>query len=82
MNSTDSDAPLRHTSSQILRFIKRAGFTISGLSLAGIVMLMVLASGKNEDLTGIVAPALLLALLSGGAGVAAACLDKRPPHGS
>ena len=45
--------------------------------VAGIVALMVLSRGKGEDITGIVAPALLLMILSGFVALVAAILQKR-----
>ena len=60
-----------------MRRIKIAGFTVSGLMLAGIGTLMILSAGKNEDITGIVAPAVLIAVISGATGAAATFLEKR-----
>ena len=45
--------------------------------VAGIVALMVLSRGKGEDITGIVAPALLIAIVSGFVAIVAAILQKR-----
>ena len=45
--------------------------------VAGIVALMVLSRGKGEDITGIVAPALLIAIGSGFVATVAANLQKR-----
>jgi hypothetical protein len=38
---------------------------------------MVIARGKGEDIAGIVAPALLITLVSGGVAIVAAVLQKR-----
>jgi hypothetical protein len=38
---------------------------------------MVLARGKGEDITGVVAPALLVTLISGAVAIVAAILQKR-----
>ena len=54
------------------RRVKLSALGVSALMVAGIVGLMILAAGKGEDITGIVAPALLVTLISGAvAGVAA-----------
>ena len=45
--------------------------------VAGIVALMVLSRGKGEDITGIVAPALLITIVSGVVAIVAAILQKR-----
>ena len=45
--------------------------------VAGIVALMVLSRGKGEDITGIVAPALLITIVSGFVAIVAAILQKR-----
>ena len=45
--------------------------------VAGIVALMVLSRGKGEDITGIVAPALLITIASGFVAIVAAILQKR-----
>ena len=60
-----------------LKYIKYAAVTISGLMVAGIVALMVLSRGKGEDITGIVAPALLITFASSVVATVAAVLQKR-----
>ena len=45
--------------------------------VAGIVSLMVLSRGKGEDITGIVAPALLITIASTVVATVAAVLQKR-----
>jgi len=60
-----------------LKRIKYSGITISALMVAGIVALMVLSRGKGEDITGIVAPALLITIVSGFVAIVAAILQKR-----
>lgn len=45
--------------------------------VAGIVALMVLSRGKGEDITGIVAPAFLITIVSGFVAIVAAILQKR-----
>jgi hypothetical protein len=64
-------------SAQTLRRIKFSALSVGGLMLAGIAALMVLAAGKGEDITGIVAPALLVTIVSGVVAAVAAVLEKR-----
>ena len=45
--------------------------------VVGIVALMVLSRGKGEDITGIVAPALLITIVSGFVAIIAGILQKR-----
>ncbi|HEX4945395.1 MAG TPA: DUF2975 domain-containing protein [Blastocatellia bacterium] len=59
------------------KYIKYAAITISGLMVAGIATLMVLARGTGEDITGIIAPALLITLLSGIVAIVAAGFQRR-----
>ena len=65
------------SSAGALRYIKYCGITLCALILSGIIALMVLSSGTGEDITGIVAPALLITLLSGVVATAAAVFEKR-----
>jgi hypothetical protein len=60
-----------------LRRVKLSALGVSALMVAGIVGLMVLSAGKGEDITGIVAPALLVTLVSGLVAGVAAVLQKR-----
>jgi len=60
-----------------LRRLKYCAITVSALMVAGIVALMVLSRGKGEDITGIVAPALLITIVSGVVAILAAILQKR-----
>ncbi len=60
-----------------LNNIKYAAVTISGLMVAGIATLMFLARGTEEDITGIVAPALLITILSSVVAIVAAVFQKR-----
>jgi hypothetical protein len=60
-----------------LKYVKYAGVTISGLMVAGIATLMFLARGTGEDITGIVAPAILITFLSSVATVVATVLQWR-----
>ena len=59
-----------------LKYVKYSAVTISGLMVAGIATLMVLARGKGEDITGIVAPALLITFLSSVVAIVAAVLQR------
>ena len=59
-----------------LKRVKYSAITISALMVAGIVALMVLSRGKGEDITGIVAPALLITIVSGFVAIVAA-IQKR-----
>ena len=49
---------------QTLAAIKYAAIAMSALLVTGIVSLMILAAGKDEDITGIVMPALVLTVAS------------------
>jgi hypothetical protein len=60
-----------------LKRVKYSAITISALMVAGIVALMVLSRGKGEDITGIVAPALLITIVSGFVAIVAAILQNR-----
>ena len=60
-----------------LRRIKYVAITISGLMVAGIATLMFLARGTGEDITGIVAPAILITFLSSLVAIVAAVFQKR-----
>jgi hypothetical protein len=65
-----------------LSFVKYSGFIISVLMVAGIAALMVLSRGKGEDITGIVAPALLVTFVSSVSATVAAVLQKRAQKSS
>lgn len=60
-----------------LKYVKYTGVTISGLMVAGIIALMFLARGTGEDITGIVAPALLITFLSSVAAIVATVFQRR-----
>jgi hypothetical protein len=68
---------MKQDSTAFLKFIKYSGITITALMVAGIIALMILSRGKGEDITGIVAPALLVAIVSGVGATIAAVLQKR-----
>ena len=68
---------MNQDSATFLKFVKYSGITVSALMVSGIVALMIISRGKGEDITGIVAPALLLTLISGIVAIVAAVLQKR-----
>lgn len=63
--------------SKFLRRLKRSALAVCTLMLAGIAGLMFLSRGKGEDITGIVAPALLVTIVSGVVALIAAVQQKR-----
>ena len=67
---------MKQDSTMFLKIVKYSAITISALMVAGIVALMVLSRGKGEDITGIVAPALLITIVSGFVAIVAAVLQK------
>ena len=68
---------MKQDSTTHLKFIKYSGITVSALMVSGIVALMIISRGKGEDITGIVAPALLLTFISSIVAIVAAVLQKR-----
>jgi hypothetical protein len=60
-----------------LKMIQYAAMAVGALMLAGISALMFIARGKGEDITGIVAPALLITIISGIVATVAAVLQRR-----
>jgi hypothetical protein len=73
----DANRAFSASSAGALRRIKYAALTISALMVAGIAGLMVLSRGKGEDITGIVAPGLLVTIVSGVVAIVTAVLQKR-----
>ena len=63
--------------SAIFSSVKYAAIALAALMLAGIATVMFLARGTNEDITGVVAPALLIAILSGAVAFFASVLQRR-----
>jgi hypothetical protein len=57
------------------KLVKYSAIGLGSLMVAGIATLMVLSRGTGEDITGIVAPALLVILVSGVAATVAAILQ-------
>lgn len=60
-----------------LKAVKYYAFALSVITLAGIAALMYISWDKDEDITGIVAPALLIAIVSTVVAIVAAVLQKR-----
>ena len=77
MTNANRDKAFPESSTRTLRQIKLSAITLSALMAAGIVALMVLSAGKGEDITGIVAPALLITLVSGVVAAVAAVLQTQ-----
>ena len=68
---------MKPDSTIFLKTVKYGAITLSALMVAGIATLMVLSRGKGEDITGIVAPALLIMFASSVVAIVAAVLQKR-----
>lgn len=64
-------------SPRVLQTVRISALVVGALMVAGILTLMVLARGTGEDITGIVAPALLVTIVSGIVAVGASVLRKR-----
>lgn|GEM_PF-2323948 len=60
-----------------LKAVKYSAISLSALMVAGIAALMFISWDKDEDITGIVAPALLITIVSAIAAIVAAVLQKR-----
>jgi hypothetical protein len=68
---------MKDDSTHYLKLVKYYAIAVCGLMMAGIVTLMFLARGTGEDITGIVAPALLITFVSGVVAIAASVVQKR-----
>jgi hypothetical protein len=68
---------MKRDATQHLRIVKYSAIALSALMVAGIATLMVLSRGKGEDITGIVAPALLITFVSSVVAAVAAVREKR-----
>ena len=66
---------MARNATDVFRIVKYCALVAGGLTVAGIATVMVLARGTGEDITGVVAPALLLTVLSVVAAVVAAILQ-------
>ena len=64
-------------STLFLKIVKYSAITLSALMVAGIGTLMLLARGTGEDITGIVAPALLITFVSSAVAIVAFVFQKR-----
>jgi hypothetical protein len=73
---------MKQDSITFFKLVKYCGITIAALMVAGIAALMVLSRGKGEDITGIVAPALLVTIVASVAATIAAVLQKRAQNAS
>ena len=65
---------------KFLKTVKYTAIAMAVLMLAGILTVMFLARGTNEDITGVVSPALLITILSGAAAIGATVLQRRAHH--
>lgn len=68
---------MNEESTAFLGFVKCASITIIVLMVVVIVSLMVTSRGKGEDITGIVAPALLITLVAGVIAIITTVLQRR-----
>jgi succinate dehydrogenase hydrophobic anchor subunit len=66
-------------SAHVLKLVKCSAIALAALVVAGIVTLMFLARGTGEDITGIVAPALLITIVSSVVAISAAVMQRREP---
>ncbi len=68
---------MNQDSTQFLKIVKYAAIALGVIMLTGIATLMVLARGTGEDITGIVAPALLITFISIVVAIVAFVFQKR-----
>jgi hypothetical protein len=68
---------MKEDATLFLKIVKYSAVTLSVLMVAGIATLMVISRGKGEDITGIVAPALLITFASSVVAAVAAVFQKR-----
>ena len=64
-----------------LKAVKYLAIAVAALMLAGIATVMFLARNTNDDITGVVSPALLITILSSATAFAASVLEKRAKKG-
>jgi hypothetical protein len=67
---------MSRNATDVFRIVKYLALAGGGLLVAGIATVILLARGTGEDITGVVAPALLLTVLSVVAAVVAAVLQR------
>ena len=68
---------MNRDSTIFLKIVKYCAIAVGAVMVAGIATLMILARGKGEDITGIVAPALLITFASSVVAIVAAVFQKR-----
>jgi hypothetical protein len=68
---------MKEDSNLVLKTVKYAAIAVAGLMVAGIATVMFLARGTGDDITGVVAPALLITLCSGVTAIVATVFQKR-----
>jgi hypothetical protein len=68
---------MKSESTGSLKIVKYSAIAVGALMVAGIITLMIVSRGKGEDITGIVAPALLITIISSVVATFAAVLEKR-----
>ena len=68
---------MKEDSPEFFKMVKYMAIGVGVLMLGGIGALMIISRGKGEDITGIVAPALLITIVSGVVATVAAVLQKR-----
>ncbi len=70
---------MKPDTSSPIKLVKYVAVAACGLMVAGIVTLMVLARGTGEDITGVVSPAALIAIVSGVVAIMAFIAERREP---
>lgn len=68
---------MKYDQATILKTIKYLAIALSALMIAGVAALMFISRDKNEDITGIVAPAALITMISTVLAIIASVLQKR-----
>jgi hypothetical protein len=64
-------------STRVLKIVQTGAIALAGVVALGIVAIMILARGTGEDITGVVAPALLLIVASAVVAVVTGARQKR-----
>jgi spore maturation protein SpmA len=70
---------MKQDATLFLTMVKYSAITVSGLMVAGIATVMFLARGTGEDITGVVAPALLITIVSSIVAIVASVFQNREP---
>jgi hypothetical protein len=70
-------SPMTQDSVRLMKTVRTGAVLVAALMVTGIVTLMVLARGKDEDITGIVAPAALVAVVCVIVAIAASMAGRR-----